>query len=96
MHDYAEELSKELQLPDDTADQGPGQLLDGEAGRVSVSLRDMRQGLPTPRHSGQTHEARVRQGAAVQMSLLRSQNQATWKSLSAHTNQSSWQKRVLE
>lgn len=72
VYDYAEELSKELQLPDDTADQGPGQLLDDEEGRVSLSLRDLRQGLPTSRHTGQTHEARVRQGAAVQMSLLRS------------------------
>lgn len=96
VHDYAEELSKELQLPDDASDQGPGDPLDGEAGRVSVSVRDLRQRVSASRHTGQTHQARVWQGAAIQMSLLRSQNQTAWQSLSTYSNQSSWQERVLE
>lgn len=96
LHHYAEELSKELQLPDAAFDEELGDFLDGEAGRVSVSVRDVRQRVPASGHLGQAHQTRVRQGAAVQVSLLHPQNQAARQSLSTHSNQSSRQERLLE
>lgn len=90
-----EPASAELHLPDNAGiDQESDDALDGQAVQresytFPVSLRDMRQGLPASRHLAEAHATRVRQGAQVQVSVLRPQDQATWQFVPAYPHQSS-------
>lgn len=102
-HDSAQEpASAELHLPDNAnVAQEPEHVVDGrpvqrQSYTFLVSLRDMRQGLPASRHFAETHATRVRQGAQVQVPVLRPQDQATWQFVSAYPHQSSRKERLLQ
>ena len=53
---------------------------------ISISVRAMRKGLSASGDPRSSHSSRMRQGATIRVSLLRSSHQTTRESLSTHTD----------